>query len=422
MLHRFKRLNGKTQKLALRQLQNPGRGRSRPSPGPATRRRERKEQKRGALPFDFSDPAGKKSLAPGEQRLKRGERRTRSLEELTTSNFSLELDFALQENTIQQYLKNISVHPLLTPEEEVLLGQTIEDGVEAKAALAARDFSKSSEKELNWISAQGDSAFSAFVLANLRLVVWTAKRYYPPEGHTLLDMIQDGNTGLIRSVEKWDWRKGHRFSTYGTWWVRQAIDRGFGTVRHVRLPEHVRLQVNQLRKHAAEFYHEHNRAPTPEEMRQRMKMTPEKYRLVSMHLRQHTSLDAPVGKGKLASKNDGDSTALLDLIKTEANDTPDDLLFTSTLKDDVKTLLANILPERHATVITKRFGLDGGGPCTLQTVGDFLGVTRERVRQMEIQAIERLRDSQQSEGLLEALFQHFVEDEEEEELKKTHTR
>jgi RNA polymerase sigma factor (sigma-70 family) len=331
------------------------------------------------------------------------------VQELTSSRFSFELESTLRlADTLQVYLKSVAVHPLLTPEEEVLLGQTIEDGVAAKAALAAQDFSKSTEKELRWISQQGDSAFSTFVLSNLRLVVWTAKKYFPPEGHTLLDMIQDGNLGLIRSVEKWEWRKGHRFSTYSTWWIRQAIDRGLGTARHVRLPDHMRLLVNRVKKQASLFYSEYGRSPTVAEMAERMNMTTEKYREVAQQMKGTISLDAPISNGKRAATSDY-STSFLDLIKKQASHTPDETLMANTLEDNIRELVSTNLSERHAFVITKRFGLDGGGPCTLQKIGDLLGVTRERVRQMEKQSLERLRNGKKSQTSLNSLYQHMMD-------------
>jgi RNA polymerase sigma factor (sigma-70 family) len=308
------------------------------------------------------------------------------------------------------YLKSIGAHPLLSQEEEVMLGQTIEDGVKAKAALASGDFGGSTKQELEWISGQGDSAFSAFVLSNLRLVVWTTKKYFAPEGLTMLDMIQDGNLGLIRSVEKWDWRKGHRFSTYSTWWIRQSIDRGLGAARHVRLPEHMRLQVQKLKKQASLFLSEHGRPPTPAEMAERLNMTVEKYRNVAMQLSQTYSLDAPVGKGKSATKGDGGSnTVLLDLIQTQAHHTPDDALMARSLEDDLKECVETTLTDRQALVIIKRFGLDGGGPSTLQQIGDILQVTRERVRQMEMQALGKLKNDFKSKELLANLYSQMLE-------------
>jgi RNA polymerase primary sigma factor len=346
------------------------------------------------------------------------EERTRSLEELTSSRFSMELESTLRmADSLQMYLKNISVHPLLTPDEEVLLGQTIEDGVKAKEALAAQDFSESSKEELKWIIQQGDSAFSTFVLSNLRLVVWTAKKYFAPEGLTFMDLIQDGNLGLIRSVEKWQWRKGHRFSTYATWWIRQSIDRGLGTARMVRLPEHMRQLVARVKKQAGMFYNEHGRFPTEEEMAERMTMPREKYREVAQLLKQMMSLDAPLKGGKNASKGGAGGATLIDVVKKQAHSTPDESLMKNTLKDELKQVIEHNLTERHQIVITKRFGLDGGGHCTLQQIGDILGVTRERVRQMEIHALKKLRDGKSKE-LVGSLYEHLVDVEDVEDNKK----
>lgn len=404
LLNRFQRLEDETQQLALRQLRNPGRS----SKGEKTTKKMSKRVGRSkALPFDFSNQSGQKKKEKDTSAQK-----ARTLEELTSSRASFELESTLRlgADNLALYLKSIGVHPLLAPEEEVMLGQTIEDGVKAKAALASGDFGGSTKQELEWISGQGDSAFSAFVLSNLRLVVWTAKKYFAPEGLTMLDMIQDGNLGLIRSVEKWDWRKGHRFSTYSTWWIRQSIDRGLGVARHVRLPEHMRLQVQRLKKQASLFYSEHGRPPTQTEMAERMNMTVEKYRDVARQLAETTSLDAPIGKGRMASKSgDGDSTALLDLIQTQTHHTPDDALMARSLEDDLKAVVDETLTDRQALVITKRFGLDGGGPKTLQQIGDILDVTRERVRQIEMQALNKLKSDFKCKGLLATLYSQMLE-------------
>jgi RNA polymerase sigma factor (sigma-70 family) len=400
VLSRFSRLDDATQELALRQMRNPGRS-------PVTEKQQNKARTKGtALPFDFSNPATRKTKREGASAEK-----TRTLKELTSSRLSFELETTLRlgGDNLHMYLKSIGAHPLLTKQEETMLGQTIEDGVAAKAALAARDFSQSTEDELKWISQQGDSAYSTFVLSNLRLVVWTAKKYFPPEGHTLLDMIQDGNLGLIRSVEKWDWRKGHRFSTYSTWWIRQSIDRGLGAARHVRLPEHMRLQVQRLRKQASLFYSEHGRLPSQAEMAERMNISPEKYLEVAKLLQVTVSLDAPIGKGKHASKGSGDAKAFIDVIQKQTHCTPDETLMSKTLEDDLKQVVSTTLPERYAVVITKRFGLDGGGPQTLQYIGDILGVTRERVRQMETQALAKLKNGFQSKELMASLYKQLLE-------------
>jgi RNA polymerase primary sigma factor len=404
VLRRFTRLDDATQETALRQMRNPGR--------PATEELKKTKgiykpgRANKAIPFDFSNKKARtmqKKDAAGE--------RTRTVEELASSRFSFELESTLRmsADTMQGYLRNISVHPLLTAQEEVLLGQTIEDGVAARATLAAKDFSECSEAELRFVIQQGDSAYSTFVLSNLRLVVWTAKKYFAPEGITLLDMIQDGNLGLIRSVEKWDWRKGHRFSTYSTWWIRQSIDRGLGLARQVRLPEHMRQLANKVKKQASAFYQENGRTPTPEEMAERMGLSAEKYKEVARQIKTTVSLDAPLKGGKNGSKSAADSRTLIDVVQKETQQTPDDNLMASALQAELKHVISTVLTDRQAFVITKRFGLDGGGPCTLQSIGESLGVTRERVRQMESQALTKLKNGSNVKELMASLYQHMLD-------------
>jgi RNA polymerase sigma factor (sigma-70 family) len=407
VLERFHRLEDKTQELALRQLRNPGMKSSPRDP------KLKKASKRvglsangpnAAIPFDFSNGGRKKKKARPYQE-------PRTLEELTSSNPSFELDLQLHAtDNLQSYLKDIGRHPLLTPEEEIMLGQTIEDGVKAKAALKAKDYGQCTKKELVWISQQGDSAYSTFVLSNLRLVVWTAKKYFTPEGITLLDMIQDGNIGLIKSVEKWDWRKGNRFSTYSTWWIRQSIDKGLAFARQIRLPEHMRLQVQRVKKQASLLFTELGRNPTDMEMAARMEMSVEKYREVAQLSDDSLlSLDAAVGKGSKAHKSDGESTNLMDFIRTEEKYTPDSELMATSLEDDLKQVVMTTCTERQALVLTKRFGLDGGDPYTLQGIGDILGVTRERVRQLEIQGMKRLKTDSRSKESLANLYKQMLD-------------
>merc|ERR1719460_25738 len=313
-------------------------------------------------------------------------------------------------DTYGTYMRSIAKHPLLSKEEEVLLKQTIEDGIKAKASLADKDFSDNSEQELKWLTQQGDSAFSTFVLSNLRLVVWTAKKYYVPEGMTMMDMVQEGNLGLLRSIEKWDWRKGHRFSTYSTWWIRQAIDRGTSFSRVVRLPEHMRDNVRKLKKESTQFFVENQRTATPAEMAERMNMPEDKYNLVYKQLATVVSLDAPL-KNK-SSKAEGDSKGLMDLVQTQKHASPDRALLTNTLTEGVHAVV-DALPERQAYVLKMRFGLDDGRPKTLQEVGGLMGVTRERVRQIEAKALSELQASLRSRNsILADLREQMLEVEE----------
>merc|ERR1711871_905338 len=271
-----------------------------------------------------------------------------------------------------------------------------------------KDFSNGSEEELKWIVEQGNSAFSTFVLSNLRLVVWTAKKYYVPEGMNLMDLVQEGNLGLLRSIEKWDWRKGHPFSTYSTWWIRQAIDRGTSFTNIVRLPEHMRDNVRKLKKETAQFMAEHHRPGRPEEIAERMNLSLEKYHFVAKQLGTTLSLDAPL-KGKGSKASEGRETVILDLIEGQKHDgTPEGALMETSLKEGVLTVIDS-LPERQAYVLKQRYGLNDGTPKTLQEVGDAMGITRERVRQIEAKAMQTLQGSARRSAMMTDLREQMLE-------------
>jgi RNA polymerase primary sigma factor len=406
-MQRFSRLDNDTQSLAIRQLRNPGRS---TSPQPAASRRRAKDRvgSQQALPFDWSKSKPKKKESKTKIDQKPADADSK-VEALTSSNISHELEATLRmADTYGMYIKCIARHPLLTAEEEVLLGQTIEDGLEAKKALAAKDFSKGSQEELKWIIQQGDSAFSTFVLANLRLVVWTAKKYFVPDGMTFMDLVQEGNLGLLRSIEKWDWRRGHRFSTYSTWWIRQAIDRGTSMSRVIRLPEHMKDNVRKLKKAASQFFIEHQRHPSQEELADRLGMSVEKYSLVAKQMKAIVSLDAPMKGGAKASKSGEGSKALLEVVRTQTQVGPEAALMTNDLHEGIHHVV-DLLTERQAYVIKKRFGLDGGKSMTLQEVGDLMGVTRERVRQIEAKAMHELQTSSRIKDSLADLHANMLD-------------
>jgi len=230
-------------------------------------------------------------------------------------------------------------------------------------------------------------------------VVWTVKKYYVPDGLTFMDLVQEGNLGLHRSIEKWDYRRGHRFSTYSTWWIRQAIDRGLSTARQVRFPEHMRLQVQKLRREIRKFNNEHGRAPRAEEMAERLNMTPEKYAFVAQQLGTRIlSLDAPI------KSDEKDGSVFMDMFSERefvkegegrAKAEPIRGLVNDSLQRGIQEAI-QALPEREAFVIKKRFGLDGGKMHTLQEVGNLMGITRERVRQIEGRTMRSLKSSKRT--------------------------
>jgi len=256
---------------------------------------------------------------------------------------------------VRMYLREIGRIPLLSADEEVDLAQKIEKGSEA------------AKKKLTE--------------SNLRLVVSIAKRYVG-RGLTLLDLIQEGNQGLIRAVEKYDWRRGYKFSTYATWWIRQAITRAIADqARTIRVPVHMVETINKLMRTSRKLMQELGRDPTPEEISKVMEISPAKVREILKIAQGTTSLEAPVG--------DEEDSLLGDFIADTAP-SPYDTASKQLLKDNIKEVLETLSP-REAKVLIYRFGLEGGRPMTLEEVGKKFGVTRERIRQIEAKALRKLK-------------------------------
>ncbi|WP_067853646.1 RNA polymerase sigma factor [Nocardia shimofusensis] len=302
-------------------------------------------------------------------------------------------------DSVRAYLKQIGKVALLNAEEEVELAKRIEAGL--YAAEKMREFAETGEKlpvamrrDFNWIVRDGNRAKNHLLEANLRLVVSLAKRY-TGRGMAFLDLIQEGNLGLIRAVEKFDYTKGYKFSTYATWWIRQAITRAMADqARTIRIPVHMVEVINKLGRIQRELLQDLGREPTPEELAKEMDITPEKVLEIQQYAREPISLDQTIG-------DEGDSQ-LGDFIEdSEAVVAVDAVSFTL-LQDQLQSVLET-LSEREAGVVRLRFGLTDGQPRTLDEIGQVYGVTRERIRQIESKTMSKLRHPSRSQVLRDYL-------------------
>ncbi|MBP2369060.1 RNA polymerase primary sigma factor [Pseudonocardia parietis] len=302
-------------------------------------------------------------------------------------------------DSVRAYLKQIGKVALLNAEEEVELAKRIEAGL--YGAERIRKLFESNEKlspqlrrDLRWIVRDGERAKNHLLEANLRLVVSLAKRY-TGRGMAFLDLIQEGNLGLIRAVEKFDYTKGYKFSTYATWWIRQAITRAMADqARTIRIPVHMVEVINKLGRIQRELLQDLGREPTPEELAKEMDITPEKVLEIQQYAREPISLDQTIG-------DEGDSQ-LGDFIEdSEAVVAVDAVSFTL-LQDQLQSVLAT-LSEREAGVVRLRFGLTDGQPRTLDEIGQVYGVTRERIRQIESKTMSKLRHPSRSQVLRDYL-------------------
>jgi RNA polymerase sigma factor (sigma-70 family) len=285
---------------------------------------------------------------------------------------------------IGQYLDEVSNHPLLDAADEVRLARAIERGRWAAGALnvGGPDLSFDERCALERELSHGAEAKAEFIASNLRLVVSIAKRY-TGRGLELLDLIQEGNLGLIRAVEKFDWRKGFKFSTYATWWIRQAITRGLGNSgRTIRLPVHMVDVVRTVQETEMSLAEAHHRSPTAAEISEVSGLDIDKVRVALSAPVDCVSLDRPVG-------DDGE-TALGDLIVDDQAADPFATVFETARRDELLAVLA-LLDTQEGRVVRLRFGLEGNGPRTLTEVGAIVGLTRERVRQIEMAALAKLR-------------------------------
>jgi RNA polymerase primary sigma factor len=287
---------------------------------------------------------------------------------------------------VKDYLKQIVKVPLLTAEQEVELAKRIEAGLFAEEKLAEVGSKLTTDQRIDLarIAEDGTRAKNHLLEANLRLVVSLAKRY-TGRGMLFLDLIQEGNLGLIRAVEKFDYTKGYKFSTYATWWIRQAIDRAIaGQARTIRIPVHMVEVINKLARVQRQMLQDLGREPTPEELAAELDMTPEKVIEVQNYGREPISLHTPLGE-------DGDSE-FGDLIEDSEAIQPGEAVSFTLLQEQLHSVLET-LSEREAGVVSMRFGLTDGQPKTLDEIGKIYGVTRERIRQIESKTMSKLRRS-----------------------------
>ena len=296
---------------------------------------------------------------------------------------------------VKDYLKQIGKVPLLNAEEEVQLAKRIEAGLFAEERLAATDIKdKRLRRDMEWVAEDGRRAKNHLLEANLRLVVSLAKRY-TGRGMLFLDLIQEGNLGLIRAVEKFDYTKGYKFSTYATWWIRQAITRAMADqARTIRIPVHMVEVINKLARVQRQMLQDLGREPTPEELARELDMTAEKVVEVQKYGREPISLHTPLGE-------EGDSE-FGDLIEDSEAIVPSDAVSFTLLQEQLDSVLET-LSERERGVVRLRFGLTDGQPKTLDEIGHVYGVTRERIRQIESKTMSKLRHPSRSQVLRDYL-------------------
>ncbi len=296
-------------------------------------------------------------------------------------------------DSVHTYLKSIGRTSLLTAEQEVNLAKRIEAGLYAEHKLATEKGLRAADRrDLEEIAADGRRAKAHMLEANLRLVVSVAKKY-SDRGLSLLDVVQEGNLGLIRAVEKFDYTKGYKFSTYAMWWIRQAIQRGFAdSARTIRLPVHVLEMLSKLSRVERDMHQRLGREPTPEELAVELDRTPDQIEELLRTSRQPISLDSTIGE-------DGE-TSIGDLIEDVDAPAASDLVDRQLMADQLRHALDALTP-REATIMAMRFGLYDGNPHTLDEIGKVLGLTRERIRQLEKQSLSKLRHPSRAQPLLD---------------------
>ncbi len=296
---------------------------------------------------------------------------------------------------VKDYLKQIGRVALLNAELEVELAMRIEAGLFAEEKLSKdKKMDRALKRELEWIAEDGRRAKNHLLEANLRLVVSLAKRY-TGRGMLFLDLIQEGNLGLIRAVEKFDYTKGYKFSTYATWWIRQAITRAMADqARTIRIPVHMVEVINKLARVQRQMLQDLGREPTPEELAKELDMTPEKVVEVQKYGREPISLHTPLGE-------EGDSE-FGDLIEDSEAIVPAEAVSFTILQEELHKVL-DTMSEREAGVVKMRFGLTDGQPKTLDEIGKVYGVTRERIRQIESKTMSKLRHPSRSQSLRDYL-------------------
>lgn len=324
----------------------------------------------------------------------------KELEEIEVSKEELE-DLSVPEGIniddhVKMYLKEIGKVNLLTPEEELSLAKRMADGETAKEQLEeiGEDIDEDTKKQIDLLIADGEKAKKSLAEANLRLVVSIAKRYVG-RGMLFLDLIQEGNLGLIKAVDKFDYTKGYKFSTYATWWIRQAITRAIADqARTIRIPVHMVETINKLVRVSRQLVQELGREPTPEELAKELNMPVDKVREISKISQEPVSLETPIGEEE--------DSHLGDFIPDEDAPAPSEAASFVLLKEQLVAVLET-LSEREAKVLRLRFGLDDGRARTLEEVGKEFDVTRERIRQIEAKALRKLRHPSRSKKLKDFL-------------------
>ncbi|HEY2639729.1 MAG TPA: RNA polymerase sigma factor [Streptosporangiaceae bacterium] len=296
-------------------------------------------------------------------------------------------------DSVHTYLKSIGRRSLLTAEDEVNLAKRIEAGLFAEYKLdTEKRLSKQYRADLEAVAEDGRRAKAHMLEANLRLVVSVAKKY-SDRGLSLLDVVQEGNLGLIRAVEKFDYTKGYKFSTYAMWWIRQAIQRGFAdSARTIRLPVHVLEMLSKLSRIERDMHQRLGREPTPEELAVELDRTPDQIEELLRTSRQPISLDSTIGE-------DGE-TSIGDLIEDVDAPEAGELVDRQLMAEQLRHALDALTP-REATIMSMRFGLYDGNPHTLDEIGKALGLTRERIRQLEKQSLSKLRHPSRAQPLLD---------------------
>jgi RNA polymerase primary sigma factor len=314
-----------------------------------------------------------------------------------TAEVTLEADLddqtSVMGDSVHTYLKSIGRTSLLTAEQEVELAKRIEAGLYAEHKLETETgLSGDYRRDLEDVAEDGRRAKAHMLEANLRLVVSVAKKY-SDRGLSLLDVVQEGNLGLIRAVEKFDYSKGYKFSTYAMWWIRQAIQRGFAdSARTIRLPVHVLEMLSKLSRVERDMHQRLGREPTPEELAVELDRTPDQIEELLRTSRQPISLDSTIGE-------DGE-TSIGDLIEDVDAPEASELVDRQLLADQLRHALDALTP-REATIMAMRFGLYDGNPHTLDEIGRALGLTRERIRQLEKQSLSKLRHPSRAQPLLD---------------------
>jgi RNA polymerase primary sigma factor len=284
-------------------------------------------------------------------------------------------------DTFGDYLRRIGKSALLTAEDEVDLAKRIEAGLFAGVKLAEGVGDADLQSELAWLAYDGRRAKDRFIEANLRLVVSIARHYFG-RGTPVMDLVQDGNIGLVRAVEKFDFRTGYKFSTYATWWIRQALHRGIGDKsRMIRIPVHIGEKLMKIKRIRRELTSALDRDPTVHEVAEEAQMSVEAISTLVGYDREPISLNTPIGEG------DGD---ISELIMDADMPQPDECATVMLQKADIQRCM-NTLPSRDRSILEARFGLTGNAPCTLDQIAAVEGVTRERVRQLEKRALGLLR-------------------------------